>query len=200
MTDTEIVNLAISHLGTSTEITSLATEASQEALVARRYYDIALDKVLGAFAWPFATRVVALALVQSAPTTEWDYSYRYPSDCLTMRRILSGTRNDTRQSTIPYLIASDASGRLIYTDEETAVCEYTKRITDTSIFPPDFTLAFSYYMASLMAPRITGGDQFKLGQLAYAQYRNAISEASAKAVNEQKAEELPESEYIRERS
>lgn len=194
-----IVNEALSHLGISKEIANLDTEASQEAATARRFYDVALKGTLRAFNWPFATRFATLALVESDPTEEWNYSYRYPTDCLKVRRILSGTRNDTRQSRVPYIIASDSQGKLIFTDEENAQIEYTLLAEDPQFYPDDFELAFSYYLAHLMAARVTGGDQFKLGDKAARLFLLEISRAQSAAANEQQDEEIPDSEFIRER-
>ena len=92
-----IVNMAISHLGSAKEVAILEVEKSQEASAARRFYDESLEATLSDFPWPFATRFAALALVEESPTTEWAYSYRYPTDCYYLRKIHSGIRNDSRR-------------------------------------------------------------------------------------------------------
>jgi len=191
-----ILNLALGHLGIDGTVANMATESSEEAIAGRMFYDVARDEVLRGFPWPFATRFAILALVEVEPTTEWGYSYRYPSDCLNLHRILSGIRNDTRQSRAPFKIASDTAGQLIYTDEEDAEIEYTAKDDDPSTYPSDFTIALSFYLASLMAPRLTGGDQFKLGDKALKNYVLSVSIAASRASNEDQAEEVPESEFI----
>lgn len=196
---TEIINLALSHLGIGKEITNLETEKSAEASAARRVYDTALDFVLREVHWPFATRIAALALVEEEPNTEWGYSYRYPTDCIKVRRILSGLRNDTRQSKAPYRLVQDNAGKLILTDEQDAQAEYTVKTDNPQMYPPDFVMAFSYYLAWLMSSRITGGDQFGLGKTALTMYMNLISTAAANAFNEEQPEEEPQSQFIRER-
>src|SRR5688572_11149621 len=108
--ETEIANLALSHLGVGKEIANLETERSQEAVACRRFYDTARDATLRDFSWPFATKIAVLGLIEADPNDEWDYSYRYPSDCLQLRRILSGVRNDTRDSRVPFKLAHDDSG------------------------------------------------------------------------------------------
>lgn len=194
-----ICNMSLSHLGISKEIAIFETEKSEEAATVRRFYDVALSKILSDYPWPFATRIAALALVAVEPNTEWLYSYRYPVDCLTLRRVISGVRNDTRQSRAPYKIASDASGRLIFTDEEDAQVEYTALITDTLQFQADFALAFSYLMAFLIAPRLTAGDQFKLGDKAFKLYQYTAGQATSNAGNEGQRDEEPDSEFVRAR-
>ena len=194
--EVEIINLALSHIAHGVEINNLTTENTEEARTARRVYATARDVTLRAAPWPFATRFVTLALVANDPTTEWAYSYRYPTDCLYLRRILSGVRNDTRQSRVSYKITSDATGPLIYTDEQTAVIEYTVNADTPLTYPTDFSMAFSYYLAFLMAPRLTGGDQFKLGNRALEMYRLEVARAKANAWNEEQPDEEVQSEFI----
>jgi hypothetical protein len=197
--ETEISNMAISHLGVGKEIADLDTETSAEAKACRRFYDIARDTVLRDFQWPFATKIASLGLVESDPNTEWDYSYRYPSDCITLRRILSGVRQDTLDSKVPYKIAQDSSGRLIFSDEENASVEYTVKVTDPAKYTPDFTLALSYRLAVYIAPRVTRGDPFKLMEKAMGMYMDIIGDAKANAYNEEQDDVKPESEFIRAR-
>jgi len=196
---TEICNLALSHIGIGKEIADLETEASQEASSCRRFYENARDQVLRDFSWPFAMTTVSLSLVSENPTSEWDYAYRYPTDCMKSRRILSGTRNETRQTRIPYQIAYDSTGKLIYTDEQNAVLEYTKKVVDTGQFSADFAMALSFRIAFYVSPRLTSGDPFKLGERALKMYQAEIMRAQATAINELQDEEVPDSEFIRER-
>ena len=197
MTSTEIANMAISHVGSGKEIANLDTESSEEASACRRFYENARDTVLRDCNWPFATEIVTLGLVEEDPNTEWDFSYRYPSDCINIRKIQSGIRNDHRQSRVPYRVAQDSTGLLIFTDEQNAVLEYTKREEDTSRFPSDFAIALSYKLAYLIAPRLSRGDPFKMKQDLQREYMMAISMAKAAAFNEEQSDQEPESEFMR---
>lgn len=194
---TEIANLALSHLGIGKEISNLETERSEEAGACRRYFDIALDMVLSDFSWPFATKIADLALVESTPNDEWAYSYRYPTDCLKARRVLSGNRNDNRQSRVPYKIANDTSGIILFCDFTDAQMEYTARVSDPVLFPSDFTIALSYLIASFIAPRITSGDRFGLTKEMMQFYKMSLLQAQASAVNEEQPDQEPDSEFIR---
>lgn len=180
----EIVNLALSHLGVGKGVANIESEKSEEANTARLFYDTAIVKVLEDFAWPFATRIAALGLVAVEPNTEWYYSYRYPADCLTVRRVVSGERTDNQDSVAPYRIASDGTGRLIWTDEQDAQIEYTVKITNPQMFTASFVLAASYLMAALMAPRLTGGDPFGLRKTNLQMYGYSLGEARSNAANE----------------
>jgi hypothetical protein len=196
---TEIVNIALSHLGVGSEIYNLDTDQSTEANAMRRFYESAKDEVLRDLNWPFSTVFASLALVEEDPTEEWSYSYRYPSDALKIRRVLSGLRNDTRQSRVPYKLGQDSSGLLLYCDIENAEIEYTKREDDTSLYPVDFTLALSYKLAFYTAPRLTKGDPFGLANRAMQMYNVTIAKAANNALNEEQVEENPDSEFIRSR-
>ena len=198
--NTEIANMALSDLGNGKEIANLENEKSAEASVMRRFYTPALETTQRDFPWPFTTKFATLALVEEDPTTEWAFSYRYPSDCLKLRRILSGTRNDTRASRTPYKIGSDEQGILIYTDQPDAEIEYTKRETDEGRFPADFTLAFAHRLAMYAAPRICGEDPFKMGEKAARLYFFEIATAKATSVNEQQDEEEPDASSIQARN
>jgi len=173
--ETAVCNLALGHLGISAEINNLTTEKSAEASACRRYFTTARDVALRDLKCTFATEFATLALVEENPNDEWAYSYRYPSNCLFFRRILSGTRNDTSGSRIPYKIASDDVGKLIYTDRQYAECEFTKLASDQMLWPDDFILAVSYLLAGLIAPRLTRGDGIKLGDRSLELYKDRKS-------------------------
>lgn len=195
--NTEIGNLALSHLGMSHTVTDLENEQSIEAKVLRRFYEPAMNTCLRDFPWPFATGFFALGLVEEQPNEDWGYSYRYPSECLHVRRILGQSRNDTRNTRVPYKIGSDNQGKLIYTDQQDAEIELTKPITDSTIMTDDFKMAFSFLLAHYAAPSITKGDPNKLGARAKDNYLEEISSAKSAAVNEEQVDNLPESEFVR---
>lgn len=196
---TGICNMALSHLGVGKNIANLDTDKGEEASVCRVFFETARDATLRDFAWPFANKSAALGLVEANPNDEWQYSYRYPSDCLKFIRIPSGTRNDTRQSRVPYKVSKDDAGKLLFTDMVDADGEYTVRITDPVFFTEDFVLALSLRIAAYIAPRITGGDPFKMGARAMQMYLVELSVARASALNEEQSEEDPQSEFIRAR-
>jgi len=199
MTKTEFANLAISNLGTGINIANIATEESEEAQACRTFFDVAFKSTLRAFDWPFARVIKELSLVAEKPTSEWGYSYRYPSDCLMIHRILSGSNNETRDQRVPYIISKDASGRLVLTDHADVFVRYTQNISNYSLCTSDFSMAFSFKLAAYIAPRLTQGDPFKLKQEMQSSYLMEISNAKALALNEEQAHQAPESEFIRTR-
>lgn len=195
--ETEICNIALSHLGIGKEISHIDTDPSDEAAACRRFYDTARDSVLKEVPWPFATKIRTLALIEENPNDEWDYSYRYPSDCLFIRRFITTIRNPGQDERVKYKIAQDASGLIIYTDEYTPTIEYTVRETDPVKYPADFIMAFSYLLAFYVSPRLTKGDPFNLRASTFQAYQLEISRAAAHAFNEEELDLPPESEFIR---
>lgn len=196
-TKTRICNKALSHLGSSVEIGAVETERSAEAAACRMFFDDARQETLSAWPWPFATKFEALALLETSPNEEWAFSYRYPADCLDFRRILSGSRNDTRYTRVPMKIGSDGIGGVIFTDKENAEAEFGIDILENfNLFSPKFEIALSYRLASFIAPRVTGGDPFKMGDKALAMFRGLIEGTKAGSANEEQPDPDPESEFI----
>ncbi len=193
----EICNMTLSHI--NAKAIGDESENSKEANSLRKFYDIAYQIVLRDFNWPFATKIAPLGLVEEAPNDEWGYSYRYPSDCLDARRIISVTRYDAKEEKIPFKIGKDDGGKLIFCDIETAELEYTEMVDDSNIITPDFKLAFSFKLAHLVAPELTGGDPFKLGDRAKENYIEQISNAKANAGNEEQPDNEPNSCFERAR-
>lgn len=197
---TLISNLAISHLGIGVEIANVDTEKSEEAAACRRFFDLATEASLGDLTWTFTTKFATLNLLEETPEDEWAYKYRYPSDCITLRRILSGVRNDTSRSRIPFKLSRDGGGQVILTDQYQAKIEYTERVLDAQYFSAEFSLALSFRLAAYIAPRVTGGDPFKLKDEMLKQYLLELGAAKTNNMNEETQEQRPESEFITTRS
>lgn len=196
---TEMANLAISHLGQGKEIANVDTEKSSEAATMRRFQPIVIEMFLKDFPYSFCNVTETLNLVEEEPDDEWAYSYRVPTDCLKPIRILSGQRNDSRQTRVPYKIGKDAQGQLIYTDTESAQLEYIQFVNDPSKYPVDVFLSMSLFLAGLAAPRMLGEDPFKMGERAMKLYQYFKGKADAHDANNQQQEEPPDAEAIRAR-
>lgn len=195
---TEISNIAIGHLGISDEIGNLDTEKSEEARACRRYFNPAIETFQGDFQMSFATKRKVLALISEDPNDEYSFEYEYPSDCIFAVRIISGLITDNRQSQVPYKIVRGISGKVIHSNWQEAELEYSIIENDTGRFPGDVVMAFSYKLAELVAPRLTGGDPFAQGDKAKRNYEEAKTIAWSNNMNEQQEEEEPESEFVRE--
>ena len=194
-----ICNLALSHLGDTKGISSF-TDRTNAARACQLWYDQVRDEVLRDFAWPFAKRTAALALVATDPGTlgEWAYSYRAPADVLTISRIVpyTGMRVASPSNLVRFHTGADDAGGLLYLDLPNAVVEYTVRVTDVTRFPPDFVAALALKLAAAIAPSVMAGDPSRLGLRALELYERQVNIARANALNEQLPDEQPESSFI----
>lgn len=195
LADADLANMALAHLGATT-ITSL-TENSTEARTARLFFDTARQAVLRDFAWPFATKRATPGLVtdwtaQTDVVSEWQYDYRYPSDALRLLRIESGTGSRrVHGDVLPrHTVMADSTGQLLRADTEDAVLHYVADVPVSS-FSPDAALAMSFLLASLIAPKLTGGDPTQLGERALQKYDAFMQRAWANALNEQSTSDEP---------
>lgn len=198
-TKIEIGNMALGNLGTAKQIQSF-DERSEEARAIKQFFDVCFLACVRDFIWPFTKQFRTLQLVMANPTTEWLYAYRYPNDFVRFNRILSGIRNDTRQTRVPYIESSDSQGKLILTDQQEAQAEGGVLPQNISIFPADFAIAMSYRLSYYISPRLTGGNAFSgLKKDMWDAYLNELSRARSNAANETQPDPLPESEFIRAR-
>ena len=200
-TKTDIANLSMLHLGIGNTISDVATDTGIEAASFNKFYDLVIPMVLSDFDWPFARKKATLAGQTSLTSDEYLYSYTYPTDCATARRIPRGGyyRNDASWSYVPFVLRLNAtdSAVLILTDEPTAQLVYTKSVTTISLWPSNFVMAFSYRMASYMAASVTstGGDPFQMSQRMVQFYNLHLHQAQATVTNEERPDQAPESEF-----
>lgn len=130
---------------------------------------------------------------------DWMYAYRWPTDCIFVRRVVpgGGMARQFNATPIEFRIGRDANGLLVYTHEQDATIEYTT-IDCTSLYADDlFIDAFSSLLASKLAPVLSRID--KMEQRAYAMFKLAIQEAAAVSSREQQLHKPGEADHIRAR-
>jgi hypothetical protein len=189
----DICNQALSNIEISQFVSNIDTDRSNEAIVCKRWYDISVDVALRRCDWNFARRRVALALLATPVPSEWAYTYVYPTDCLVVRRLQPfGIHWPTKSQKILFEPAGEnqvgADVRVIYTNQAEAVAVYTKRLTDPSLFDPDFVLALGYLLAANIALPLAAKPAY-VEQMRNA-YTGMISEAAK--LNFEEGEEGPE--------
>lgn len=199
LSKSEICNMAIAHLGIGKLIVDVDTDRSAESRACLRFYDVAARATMRDADWPFTTKFVDLNLVEEDPTDEWGYSYTVPPDCVKARRIPSGVRNAGADEKVAFRIAYGDSGQVIYTDQPDATLEYTAVADEEARWSADFSLAVSFRLASLIAPHVTGGDNFALSNRAMQMYLLEVGKAVSNAFNEERRELAPASELERSR-
>lgn len=183
--DVQICNMALADIGSSRTIANLETEKTQEANVCNLFFEPMRDAVLRDFPWPFAQRYIELAEVETDPNTDWGFSYRYPSDAIRIIRIVleSGRyERDRADFEVANDVTETSGGKIIFTDIENAVVQYTLKFTNPALFDPDFGSALSLRLASRIAKPLGRKDSDR--REAFALYLAEIDAARATAVNE----------------
>lgn len=190
----QISNIALARIGIGQQISAL-TEQSQEAVTCSLMFDQARDYVLRGMDWPFARKYAALALIEENPNLDWGFSYRYPTDCLFFRRMVTGIRAQTTKPA--FEIANSATSRVIFSDRENAIGVYTVRVKDTSFYDPAFVSCLAWRLAYEICSPLAKERRYR--NEAMQMYRLELSEAMAEALNEEQTDEEPDSEFIRAR-
>jgi hypothetical protein len=180
--DVEICNMALGLVGVAQEISSIdpPDDNSTEAQQCVRFYTATRDALLREYPWPFATKYATLGLVASNPNSDWGFAYRYPSSCIRAHRLVIGQRISTTR--VPWELAHDDTGRLIYTDLANAVLKFTELVTNTALFDPLFVEALAGKLGMRLAVPLSRSD--KDYQRAAQFYKDAINTAWPTAAKE----------------
>ena len=196
ISEVQIGNLALSHLGTRSLITSL-TENSNEAAAINLWYTFSRRQALAKAHWSFARKRVTLSShADDPPENIWAYRYQYPADCVEARK-LENEYIDKDGDNIPYVIEMDDTedSRSILTDMDEAVLVYTFDQTNPETYPPHFVLALSHLLASHIAMQVTGKKTLKDSE--YEQYLITMSMAEAEDARQDKRPPPRDAAWIR---
>jgi hypothetical protein len=165
-----VVNRALIRIGART-IANLDTEQSREAAGARAIFQAELEACLREFPWSFCTKYEpALTWVAGTATTpandDWAYSYRYPNDCVFVRRIVTESRREFARAPEHFRVGQDADGNLLFCNRENPTIEYTARIPCV-VGRGDalFNDAFAWRLAACLAPSLAQVDPATTEQL-----------------------------------
>ena len=195
-TDVRICNTALAYIGVSEQLNALS-DVSTAGEQCTLHYANAVQLVFEDCFWPELTGYATLALVEEEPVDDWAYSYRWPADCLAIRRILTELgREDPNPP--EFRNGADAQGLLVYTDRADAAVEYTHNRTDPTFFSATLADAISWKLGEMIAPGLTRMQNRE--QFCASRYRIAIDQAKARSLNQQQAPRETEAEHIQARS
>lgn len=199
--DTQIANIALTRMGVDKAIANLTTEQSKEAALIRRIYEDERKYVLRDFPWPWASAYAEPGLVggsaSEAVNGDWQYSYRYPPDCLFVRRIVRASKGREDPHPPPFRVGRDASGRLIFTDETEIEIEYTVDVTDPEEYDTMFVSMLAWKLAAVAAPAMSRVKD--MSQTAMQMYEIDKTKAQSRALNEGQDPPALEAEWILDR-
>ena len=177
-----ICNMALSYIGQSP--IEATTEDSESARRCAQFYEHDRRFLLRRCSWPWAKKRVELAQLPETPL-DYDYAYRYPSNCICLRKAYAITVVDavTHYDSVEYIIASDDQGRVIYCDAPRLMVEYTADVDDTDIMDEQFCEVLAWKLAASIAFKLVGNAE--LTKMATEQYERLCQEAVSVAENEQ---------------
>ncbi len=126
---------------------------------------------------------------------DWRYAYRWPDDCLFVRRVVppGGDGRRWTPERIPFRVGRDTRGLLVYTNEPAAVIEYTMIDCDNLFTDDLFIDAFTWLLASVLAPSLSRDD--KMAEKCYAMFQLTRTTAETVASQEQQLPEDGDSGY-----
>jgi len=207
----QIANLSLSRIGTRSSIADL-TEDSPEARGFNTVYEQCRDETLEAVDWGFPRARRYLADLGTPPVDwQYRYAYpgdclkirglfqplaQSSSDDSLVVGPLAGLAAVSAPSSlaagngtppVPYEVAIDLDSqgndlRVIYCDQPQALAYFTKRVTNTALFPAGFVSALSWACGAQLAIPLTGSTA--LMQACLAQWRLMLNEAASADANE----------------
>lgn len=193
-TEAELCNLALARIGEREYIDNL-DEDTVPAQACKVHYATARDAVLASFPWRFATHRAALALVANATRDGWLYVYALPTGLLEAQRIWAG-RGVTPELRIPFELEGDATvGRVLLTDQPSAVLVYTARVEAVTRFPPLFIDTLAWRLATELALALPVKPN--IAAVMEAKYKAALAGAAAQELRQSQEDAPPEAESIR---
>lgn len=177
MSIVQICNRALSTYLGQGHINSL-TESTPMAEQCNLHYSDTLQSLTEAHWWIHATGRQVMAELTNDRTTEWAYNYQRPADALVIRWVndAASARLLLSQDQDPDT-PRDTTGLSIYSDVSVATCEFTKSVTDTSLFPQYFSDALSAMLAANMAMPLA--ENLRAAQNAMSQAENKLDQAMA---------------------
>jgi len=186
LTVAEVVNAALSYIGSRLFITDIG-EDSEQAIVAKVHYDRCVAMVLGERWWNFAEASANLGRLAITVPSGWSYAYQLPADLLPgkQRFIYPGARPGlTRGSKdeVPFALRwVTGSGQILLTDHEAPELVYTRLVTELVYWPEKAADALAW----ALAPRLALGINVDLrkGMNFAQQYQQALQEAMAEDMN-----------------
>jgi len=189
-----IANLALTKLG-DLRILNL-TDNTKPAREVNAVFDMTRDYLQRRFSWRFCIKRANLAADTSTPLWDWSYQYPIPTDCMRILQVGQWYPSPDMSDLIStggqeYVL----EGKYILSNQAGPLkLRYLSRVTDPVQFDAAFDMAFSAYLAYILAEPLTASAEQK--QMAYNDYRNAIKDAVIANAIENPPESLADQTWI----
>ena len=159
----DICNLALSLLGDSATVVSIdPPEGSAQAEHCKRYWPHALQAVLEAHPWGFATKRVRPAQLD-VQNPAWAYHYALPHDALAVFAVLPPDAADDYEQhghavPVEYQLERESGQLHLLTNQRGAVVRYLATSDDPALYPATFVDALAWKLAGMLAGSLRKGD------------------------------------------
>ena len=183
-TKAKIFNLALGALLLQRRIVEAETDPSNEAKVLLTHYDTAFRAALQDMDLDSTSSQKDLEKIEDEPNDLWLFSYKYPNDCVFLRRIQSTVDTDSRATHIPKRVAMKDGVKVIFCNLEEAIAEYISKDVPLHSLSANAGLAIAYKLAILAAPLVTGKGAKSLIEAIEKKYAVAKAEAKSHDRNE----------------
>lgn len=196
MTQLQIVNLALSHLGMlAITQAQLTANVHPSAVSANNFWEPCRDEVLGEAPWSFASCTLAMSTL-AVTDVEWQYVYSWPTMCVgsVWSVFDEGSYLEKSDNEFEVRYVPSQSNKCIFTNLLDAYAEFTYKVTDPEIWSDKFAMAFSYKLASSMNMSLSGDANKSLKLLDI--YNVILSEAKRIGATEKVKKPFRKSGYI----
>ena len=163
VTEIDICNNALDLIGEGLSITSFDDQTKQAELC-KRLYPLAVERCLAKYYFSFARRdeVITKDNLIDYVSLPYRFTYKIPDDVQTILYLEQGIRKGGGEKidtpNIDFNFREIHGQRCIVTDTEYPITmHYQAKITDTNLFPSDFTEALEYCLAARLAPACIKG-------------------------------------------
>ena len=155
-TKPKIYNLALSALLLSKEVSEIATDTSNDVRILNTHYEVAFWSTLQDLDLDGLSRDLPLELLATLVNEPWNYAYKYPDDCASLRRIKSLQVTDNKETHISKKTGIYNNQKAIFTDEVEAVVDCIPKSVPLAALSGMAGMAVAYRLAFLSAPLIVG--------------------------------------------
>lgn len=178
MTIVEIVNMALGFLGEDT-ITTLA-DATKRAQLANAAYAAVRDAILEERDWQFASVWTAVEADATAPVNP-AYAARLakPAGTLSVREVLDAAGDPIEWKLDGAYLDIEAAAEVTLAGEtvEGGLVRATASVSDTTLWPNNFVLAFAHRLAAMLAVTLCENRALESDQ--WALYERALDKAAS---------------------
>lgn len=176
MTIVEICNMALGYLATEAIVT-LADGTVRATLLSQNYATVR-DAILEERDWQFAS-VWSKAPSAGTPVhPDYDYELAKPAGCVAVREVCDADHSPIEWKLEgAYILVESLVEDLVSAGTDGAYLRVTQQITDPTLWPSNFVLAYAHRLASVLAVPLTENRQLQADQ--WNLYRQTMDEAAS---------------------